>query len=175
MITRPTVARGGLARGVQTQLSQSKLRVKPMSQRLSDSRSARLTVRASASASVKASSQLAQLASMTVLSVDTGDLKIIAELAATGLITDATTNPLFVSQAGQNNDPVYAAFVEEAVEYAKSFEFAQTQDTRDAEVNLAMDRLAVNLGREIVKLVPGCVSTEVDPRLSWDYEESLFR
>jgi transaldolase len=67
---------------------------------------------------VKASSQLAQLASMSVLSVDTGDLKIIAELAATGLITDATTNPLFVSQAGQNNDPVYAAFVEEVRSHA---------------------------------------------------------
>lgn len=112
---------------------------------------------------------------MSVLSVDTGDLKIIAELAGSGLITDATTNPLFVSQAAQNNDPVYAAFVEEAVEYAKSFEFAQTGDAREAEVNLAMDRLAVNLGREIVKLVPGYVSTEVDPRLSWDYEESLLR
>jgi transaldolase len=52
----------------------------------------------------------------------------------------------------------------QAVEYAKSFEFAQTRDTREAEVNLAMDRLAVNLGREIVKLVPGYVSTEVDPK-----------
>lgn len=50
---------------------------------------------------------------MTVLSVDTGDLNIVRELAATGLITDATTNPLFVSQAGQNNDPTYAEFVRE--------------------------------------------------------------
>ena len=47
-----------------------------------------------------ATSQLEQLASMTVLSVDTGDLDVIAEMAATGLISDATTNPLFVSRAG---------------------------------------------------------------------------
>jgi hypothetical protein len=58
-------------------------------------------------------SQLAQLSAMTVLSVDTGDLTVVSQMAATGLITDATTNPLFVSQAGQNNDPVYAAFVAE--------------------------------------------------------------
>jgi transaldolase len=58
-------------------------------------------------------SQLEQLSGMTVLSVDTGDLTVVKQMAATGLITDATTNPLFVSQAGQNNDPVYAAFVAE--------------------------------------------------------------
>ena len=64
---------------------------------------------------VSAASQLSQLVDMTVLSVDTGDLKIIKDLAATGKITDATTNPLFVSQAGQNNDPTYAAFVTEVL------------------------------------------------------------
>jgi len=49
--------------------------------------------------------QLAQLASMTVLSIDTGDLDIVEQFAATGYITDATTNPLFVSQAGLSGDP----------------------------------------------------------------------
>lgn len=44
------------------------------------------------------SSQLAQLAEVTTLSIDSGDLKVIEEYAATGYITDATTNPLFVSQ-----------------------------------------------------------------------------
>ena len=58
--------------------------------------------------------QLEQLASMTTLSIDTGDLDILAEFASTGLITDATTNPLFVSQAGQSGDPRYQAFVAEA-------------------------------------------------------------
>lgn len=122
-----------------------------------------------ATATVSASSQLARLAEMTVLSVDTGDLNIIKQLADTGKITDATTNPLFVSQAGQNNDPTYAAFVSEAITYAKQ------HAKGDEAVSLAIERLAVNLGKEIVMLVPGYVSTEVDPRLSWDYEESLKR
>lgn len=109
---------------------------------------------------------------MTTLSVDTGDLTILEELAATGLITDATTNPLFVSQAGTSGDPRYVAFVDEAIEYAR----ANAGDGgTDAVVELAMDRLAVNLGRAIVKLVPGYVSTEVDPRLSFDIAESLRR
>ncbi|KAL1519788.1 hypothetical protein AB1Y20_023295 [Prymnesium parvum] len=115
-------------------------------------------------------SQLAQLAAVTTLSIDTGDLAVIEAMAATGYITDATTNPLFVSQAGLSGDPKYAALVDEAVAYAK----AETSDTDDA-VALAMDRLAVNLGCEIVKLVDGYVSTEVDPRLSFNVEESLKR
>ena len=41
---------------------------------------------------------------MTTLSIDTGDLDVIAEYAKTGSITDATTNPLFVSQAGLSGD-----------------------------------------------------------------------
>jgi len=115
-------------------------------------------------------SQLAQLASMTVIAVDTGDLSVIADLASTGYITDATTNPLFVSQAGLSGDPRYIAFVDEAVAYAKS----QTKD-QDEGVALAIDRLAVNLGKEILGLVKGYVSTEVDPRLSFDAEQSVER
>ena len=67
---------------------------------------------------VSESSQLAQLASMTTLSIDSGDLAVIKVYADTGYITDATTNPLFVSQAGLSGDPVYAAMVDDAVAYA---------------------------------------------------------
>mmetsp|Transcript_13701 Transcript_13701/g.33607 ORF Transcript_13701/g.33607 Transcript_13701/m.33607 type:complete len:396 (-) Transcript_13701:177-1364(-) len=115
-------------------------------------------------------SQLEQLASMTVLSVDTGDLNVIKEQAATGAITDATTNPLFVSQAGLSGDPTYIALVDDAVAYAK-----KKAGSNDEGVALAMDRLAVNLGKEITKLVKGYVSTEVDPRLSFDVDESVKR
>ena len=80
---------------------------------------------------------------MTVLSVDTGDLSILENLAKTGLITDATTNPLFVSQAGTSGDPRYVAFVDEAIEYARAHAGG---DGTDAVVELAMDKLAVNLG-----------------------------
>ncbi|KAK3269732.1 hypothetical protein CYMTET_21841 [Cymbomonas tetramitiformis] len=116
-----------------------------------------------------AGNQLEQLSDMTTLSVDTGDLSLIEEFAATGCITDATTNPLLVAQAGLRGDATYVAFVEEAVSYAKE------NASGDDAVALAMDRLAVNLGREIVKIVPGYVSTEVDPRLSFDTEETVFR
>ena len=111
------------------------------------------------------SSQLQQLSEMTVLSIDTGDLSIIEEYARTGVLTDATTNPLFVSQAGLSGDPRYVAFVDRAVAYAKA-----NADASDpsAVLELASDRLAVELGLEIVKIVPGYVSTEVDIRASFD-------
>ncbi|OLP88208.1 Transaldolase [Symbiodinium microadriaticum] len=113
---------------------------------------------------------LSQLAAVTTLSIDTGDLAIIKEYAETGLITDATTNPLFVSQAGLSGDPVYVAFVEDAIEYA-----CGKVEGVDERVALAMDKLAVNLGVAISKLVTGYISTEVDPRLSFDKEETLRR
>ena len=103
-----------------------------------------------------AASRLEQLAAVTTLSIDTGDLDVIAEYAKTGSITDATTNPLFVSQAGLSGDARYIAFVDSAIEYAK----ANAAGT-EAILELAMDRLAVELGLEITKIVPGYVSTEV--------------
>jgi transaldolase len=118
-----------------------------------------------------AESQLAQLASLTTLSIDSGDLKVIEEYAATGYITDATTNPLFVSQAGLSGDPVYAKMVNDAVEYALEAKLSDESAT----VALAIDRLAVNLGSAIAKIVPGYISTEVDPRLSFDTEASVGR
>ena len=109
---------------------------------------------------------------MTVLSIDSGDLQVVQEYAATGYITDATTNPLFVSQAGLSGDPLYAAMVDDAVAYAVQ----QPHDNSEATtVALAMDRLAVNLGRAISELVPGYISTEVDPRLSFDTDASVQR
>jgi transaldolase len=119
---------------------------------------------------VSPSSQLAQLAGMTTLSIDTGDLDVIESFAATGLITDATTNPLFVSQAGLSGDPRYQAFVDRAIAYAR-----ENAEGSDAVLELAMDRLAVELGLEIVKLVPGYVSTEADIRASFDTADSLRR
>jgi len=119
---------------------------------------------------VSPGSQLAQLAELTTLSIDTGSLEIIEEYASTGLITDATTNPLFVSQAGLSGDARYVKFVDSAVAYAKANAAGEDQI-----LELAMDRLAVELGLEITKLVPGYVSTEVDIRASFDTAESLRR
>jgi len=124
---------------------------------------------------VKASSdsQLAQLASMTTLSIDSGDLKVIEEYAATGYITDATTNPLFVSQAGLSGDPVYGAMVDDAIEF--TLQTMEDSEPNEAMVSLAMDWVAVNLGKAISDIIPGYISTEVDPRLSFDVEASVKR
>lgn len=121
---------------------------------------------------VSADSQLAQLAGMTTLSIDSGDLDVIREYAATGFITDATTNPLFVSQAGMRGDAVYGKMVDDAVAYALA---QQEGDDDDATIGLAIDRLAVNLGKSISDIVPGYISTEVDPRLSFDTSASVER
>ena len=118
---------------------------------------------------LRQATQLEQLADVTVLSIDTGDLDVIETYVKGGLITDATTNPLFVAQAGTSGDARYVAFVDKAIAYAKAN--AKGKDV----VTLAMDRLAVELGLEIVKLVPGYVSTEVDIRASFDTAESVRR
>ena len=121
-------------------------------------------------------SALDSLADITTLSIDSGDIDTVSCYAKTGLITDATTNPLFVSQAGANGDARYEAMVADAITYAKETTCAEDgcpvpEDT----LNACVDRLSVNLGRELVGLVPGRVSTEVDIRLSYDTEGSVER
>ncbi|KAL3816935.1 hypothetical protein ACHAXA_009795 [Cyclostephanos tholiformis] len=121
-------------------------------------------------------SALEALADMTTLSIDSGDIDTVARYARTGLITDATTNPLFVSRAGSNGDARYEAMVDDAIAYAKDRTCSEDgcpMPTRTLDV--AMDRLAVNLGRELARLIPGRVSTEVDVRLSYDTNASVDR
>ncbi|KAL7542289.1 hypothetical protein ACHAXR_011639 [Thalassiosira sp. AJA248-18] len=121
-------------------------------------------------------SALESLADITTLSIDSGDIDTVSRYAKTGLITDATTNPLFVSQAGANGDARYEAMVAEAVTYAKRTTCAEDGcPVPEETLNKAVDRLAVNLGKELVGLVPGRVSTEVDIRLSYDTEKSVER
>eukprot|EP00978_Attheya_sp_CCMP212_P026096 scaffold85134_cov51-Attheya_sp.AAC.10 len=120
---------------------------------------------------------LEELAKLTTLSIDSGDLDVVEKFAKTGLITDATTNPLFVSQAGSKGDVRYEAMVDEAIMYAKESMGGGDANLPDpeAELNLAIDKLAVNLGARLTALVPGRVSTEVDIRLSYDTEASVER
>ncbi len=118
-----------------------------------------------------ASSQLEQLSKQTTLSIDSGDLTIIEKYAQTGFITDATTNPLFVSQAGLSGDPVYAKMLDDAV----SFAIQSSNDDPESIVALAIDRLAVNLGASIASIVKGYISTEVNPKLAFDTEASVLK
>jgi transaldolase len=105
--------------------------------------------------------KLAQLKTMTTIVADTGDIDSIKKYTP----TDATTNPTLILAAAQK--PQYAALIEEAVAYSKK---ATTSAERRT---LMMDKLFVNFGTEILKLIPGRVSTEVDARLSFDVEGSV--
>lgn len=109
-------------------------------------------------------SQLEALRKMTVVVADTGDIEAIKKYQP----QDATTNPSLVLSASQL--PQYAALIDEAVAYAKSKSADKGQQLIDAE-----DKLAVNIGLEILKIVPGRISTEVDARLSYDTEATVAK
>jgi len=106
--------------------------------------------------------QLAQLSKFTVVVADTGDINSIKKYKP----TDATTNPSLLYQAAQM--PEYKELISDAIQYAKQFP-AETQ------LENALDKLAVNFGTEILSIVPGLVSTEVDARLSFDTEASVAK
>lgn len=106
--------------------------------------------------------QLDQLKKMTTIVADTGDIDSIKQFAP----TDATTNPSLIMSAAKNSQ--YQHLIKDAVAFAKS----KSQVLEDQRV-LLMDKLFVNFGVEILKLIPGRVSTEVDARLSFDIEGSI--
>lgn len=106
--------------------------------------------------------QLSALKQMTTVVADTGDIDAIRQFTP----QDATTNPSLLLKASQ--DPKYAHLLDQARAWA------QTQGGSDAEMLANMtDYLAVLIGTEITKIVPGYVSTEVDARFSFDTEATL--
>lgn len=126
---------------------------------------------------VATATALEELSKMTTISIDSGDLDVVEKYTSTGLVTDATTNPLFVSQAGASGDKRYQDMVTDAITYAKHELGGGDSPMADfePEINLAMDKLAVSLGAKLTTLVPGRVSTEVDIRLSYDTDASVER
>lgn len=107
-------------------------------------------------------SQLDALRSMTVVVADTGDIEAIKKYQP----QDATTNPSLILSASAL--PQYASLIDDAIAYAKGKSADKAQQLIDAE-----DKLAVNIGLEILKFVPGRISTEVDARLSYDTEATV--
>jgi len=107
-------------------------------------------------------SQLDQLKKMTTIVADTGDIDSIRQYHP----TDATTNPSLILASAKK--PEYQSLIEEAIHYSK----ANATSKADQYV-LMMDKLFVNFGIEILKQIPGRVSTEVDARLSFDVEGSV--
>lgn len=106
--------------------------------------------------------KLEKLREMTTIVSDTGDIDSIKQYAP----TDATTNPSLIMQAADK--PQYAHLIEDAANYAKKIGSSKEQQKRNL-----LSKLFVNFGVEILKIIPGRVSTEVDARLSFDVDGSL--
>lgn len=108
------------------------------------------------------SNLLEQLKSMTTIVADTGDIEAIHHHQP----QDATTNPSLLFKAATL--PEYIPLIADAISWAKS----QSNDCA-LQVRDAMDKLAVDVGLEVLKYVPGRISTEVDARLSFDTAATL--
>ncbi|MGY0216081.1 transaldolase [Endozoicomonadaceae bacterium StTr2] len=109
-------------------------------------------------------SQLEQLRQMTTVVADTGDIEAIR----TWKPVDATTNPsLLLKAAGL---PVYKELVAQSIEAGRKFDGSSSE-----QLGLAGDTLAVGIGKEILNVIPGRISTEVDARLSYDRVATIER
>lgn len=109
------------------------------------------------------SNSLEQLkATGTVIVTDTGEFESIAKYTP----QDATTNPSLILAAAKK--PEYAKLIDIAIKYAED-----KGSSPKEKASIALDRLLVEFGKEILAIVPGRVSTEVDARLSFDKEATI--
>ncbi|XP_062861261.1 transaldolase [Trichomycterus rosablanca] len=112
----------------------------------------------------KMESALEQLKKYTVVVADTGDFNAIEEYKP----QDATTNPSLILAAAKM--PTYQQLVDKAIKYGIA-----NGGTEEEQITNIMDKLFVSFGVEILKKIPGRVSTEVDARLSFDKDEMVAR
>jgi transaldolase len=110
---------------------------------------------------------LDQLAAMTVVVADTGDIDAIKQFTP----RDATTNPSLILAAAQI--PTYQELIDRSLR--ESRQVVGPEAGADAVVREALDEICVTFGKEILKIVPGRVSTEVDARLSYDTEATIAK
>ncbi|PSW20855.1 transaldolase [Photobacterium sanctipauli] len=110
------------------------------------------------------STKLEQLRALTTVVADTGDIEAISKYKP----EDATTNPSLILKAAQIAE--YAPLIDQSIAYAKAQSDDKAQQVQDT-----CDMLAVNIGKEILKVIPGRISTEVDARLSYDTEGSITK
>ena len=108
--------------------------------------------------------QLEQLKAVTTVVEETGDIEAIARFKP----VDATTNPSLLLKAAAL--PQYSELLTQAKQWA-------TEQGGDQQTQLdnMTDHLAVSMGREILNIIPGRISTEVDARLSFDTQATLDR
>ena len=107
---------------------------------------------------------LSQLRELTVVVADTGDINAIKKHQP----QDATTNPSLLYKAAQ--DPAYADLVDDAIRFGDD-----QADDAEGRLEATIDKLFVNFGSEILKIIPGRVSTEVDAALSFNVDGSLAK
>jgi len=110
----------------------------------------------------KIMNSLGQLKDLTTVVADTGDFQAMEQFKP----TDATTNPSLILAAA--NQKKYAHLIEKAAEYGK-----KSKSTLAEQVEAALDITCVLFGKEILNIIPGRVSTEVDARLSFNKEASI--
>ena len=110
------------------------------------------------------SNLLEQLKTMTTIVADSGDIAAIRQHRP----EDATTNPSLLLKA--SSLPEYSPLIEAAIDAAK----AQGSE-REHQLHNAMDLLAVSVGVEVLKSIPGRISTEVDARLSFDTAATIAK
>jgi transaldolase len=109
-------------------------------------------------------STLDHLKKYTKVVADTGDFESIVTFKP----IDATTNPSLILKAAGHQR--YHHLIEDAIHYSK-----ERFTNKKRHLELCLDKLAVNFGTEILKIVPGRVSTEVDARLSFDTEKTIHK
>jgi len=107
---------------------------------------------------------LDQLKSMTTIVADTGDVEAIKSVKP----VDATTNPSLLLKA--STLPQYAHLIDESIAFAKG-----QGGSKEVQIENAADKLAVLIGLEITKVVPGRISTEVDARLSFNVDKMVAK
>ena len=107
---------------------------------------------------------LDQLRDMTTVVADTGDIEAVARLKP----VDCTTNPSIVLKSLAL--PQFAEVMDEAITWGRA-----QSGARPAVTDAVADRLAISVGAELAKLVPGRVSTEVDADLSFDTAASVAK
>lgn len=110
------------------------------------------------------SSQLDRLKEFTTVVADTGDFASMREYQP----QDATTNPSLILQAASK--PEYQSIVQSAIDEFKGSELGGNEL-----IEAIMDRVLILFGLEILEIVPGRVSTEVDARLSFDTEGTISK
>src|SRR6476469_6575187 len=107
-------------------------------------------------------SKLDQLKAMTVVVADTGDIDAIRKFKP----VDCTTNPSLILKAVQSDSEAIHELVDEAVVWGRSHNKA---------TSVIADRVVINVGAELTRLVPGRVSTEVNADLSFDTQGTIAK